>query len=353
MTRAKAYAAHQSNSPLAPWEFERRSLRENDVLIDILYCGVCHSDLHAIHDHSGMGTFPLVPGHEIVGKVREIGPAVTKVAVGDNVAVGCMVDSCMACDRCEDHLEHYCRKGATMTYRGRDRITREPTQGGYSDHIVVREDFVLSVPDGLDLERAGPLLCAGITTWSPLKLWKAGPGTKVAVAGLGGLGHMAVKLAVGLGADVTVITTSPSKVDDALALGASRVLLSSDPAAMKEARSSFNLIIDTVPVPHDLNPYLSLLDLDGTIVLVGVIQPLPEVDARVLIMGRRSVAGSMIGGIAETQELLEFCAEKNILPDCETIAVQDINHAFERMDRNDVKYRFVIDMATLQSEPAA
>ncbi|MCK9542862.1 MAG: NAD(P)-dependent alcohol dehydrogenase [Novosphingobium sp.] len=347
-TQARAYAAQDAATPLAPFGLERRALRDEDVAIEILYCGVCHSDLHTARNDWKNTLYPAVPGHEIVGRVSAVGPRVGKFAVGDRVAVGCMVDACLECDQCHKGKEQMCRRGATMTYNGRDRQTREPTFGGYSDHIVVREEFVLRVPDALDIERAAPLLCAGVTTWSPLREWRVGPGSRVGVIGLGGLGHMAVKLAAGLGADVTVITTSPGKTAAALQLGAARVLLSTDRAAMAAARDSLDLIVDTVPVAHDLQPYLPLLDVESTLVIVGAVEPMPGFHSGHILGGRRRIAGSPIGGIAETQELLDFCAAKNILPDCETIAMQDINHAYERMERSDVKYRFVIDMASLK-----
>lgn len=347
MTSAKGYAALDEKAPLAPFDFERRDLRDNDVRIQIAYCGVCHSDLHQARNDWKGSKYPIVPGHEIVGHVTAVGPAVTGYAVGDAVAVGCMVDSCQACDQCERGHEEYCRKGNTGTYNGKDRVTGDPTYGGYSDHIVVREEFVLKMPDGLDMAKAGPLLCAGITTWSPLKHWKIGPGSKVAVAGLGGLGHMGVKFAVALGAQVTVVTTSPSKTDDALALGAHKVLISTDKDAMKAATGSFDFVLDTIPVAHDVAPYLRLVGPDGAVVIVGAIDQLPQLYSGLLLGGRKTLAGSAIGGIADTQEMLDFCAEKNILPDCEMIRIQDINHAFERMERSDVKYRFVIDMASL------
>jgi len=347
------YAAQDATTPLAPFHFQRRELRPEDVAIDILYCGVCHSDLHQTRDDWGGSIFPMVPGHEILGKVSAVGSGVTKYKVGDTVAVGCMVDSCLECDQCDAGEEQYCRHGCTVTYNGRDRRTNEPTYGGYSKAVVVREEFVLRVPDGLDLERAAPLLCAGITTYSPLRKWNVGPGTRVGVIGLGGLGHMGVKLAVGLGADVTVVTTSKSKEKDALALGAHHVLLSTDPEAMKAAASGFDFILDTVPVEHDLSPYLELLDVDGSLVIVGAIAPMPGFHSYQLLGARRRISGSAIGGIAETQELLDFCAEKNILPDCETIPIDYINAAFDRMQKSDVKYRFVIDMASLVETEAA
>ena len=353
MSRAFGYAAQTIDGRLAPFHFERRALRPDDVEIDILYCGVCHSDLHQARNDWKNTIYPVVPGHEIVGQVRAVGSEVSRFAIGDKVAVGCLVDSCLQCEQCGAGNEQYCYEGATGTYNGRDRQTRDPTFGGYSDHVVVREAFVLKIPDGLDLSRAAPLLCAGITTWSPLRHWKVGPGSHVAVAGLGGLGHMGVKLAVGLGADVTVVTTSPGKADDALALGAHKVLLSPDPAAMKAANRSFDLVLDTIPVEHDVAPYMKLLRPDGAHVIVGAIGMTPPLHSGLLIGSRRVLTGSAIGGVAETQAMLDFCAERAILPDCEVIAIQDIVPAFERMERGLVKYRFVIDMASLKSEAAA
>ncbi|MGR4895326.1 NAD(P)-dependent alcohol dehydrogenase [Stenotrophomonas sp. LARHCG68] len=341
------YAAYDTTSPLAPYAFERRTLRGNDVAMEIIYCGVCHSDLHTARNDWGWSYYPIVPGHEIVGRVIEVGPDVSRYKVGDHVAVGCMVDSCMECDQCHRGEEQLCRQGMVGTYAGADRISGEPTQGGYAKHLVVREEFCLRMPNGLDLSRAAPLLCAGITTWSPLRHWNIGPGSRVGVIGLGGLGHMAVKLAVGLGADVTVLSRSPGKRADALALGADRLLVSEDAEAMAQAASAFDLIIDTVPVKHALDPYLPLLDVDGTLVIVGQIGPMDETSTVPLLLGRRRIAGSPIGGIRETQELLDFCAKKNILPDCEMIRMDEINHAFERMEKSDVRYRFVIDMASL------
>ena len=343
------YAAQTAESPLAPYAFERRALRPNDISIEILYCGVCHSDLHWAHNDWGWTVFPTVPGHEIVGRVLEVGPEVKRYKMGDHVAVGCMVDSCMECDPCKKGEEQLCREGNTGTYGGLDRVTKQPTLGGYSKHLIVREEFALRVPDGLDLSRTAPLLCAGITTYSPLRTWNVGPGSRVGVIGLGGLGHMAVKLAIGLGADVTVLSRTKDKEKDALALGADRLLVSSDKAAMASAASSLNLIIDTVPVKHDLNPYLPLLDIDGTLVLVGQIGPIAELTTVPLLLGRRRIAGSPIGGIRETQELLDFCAKKNILPDVEMIRMDQINEAFKRMEHADVRYRFVIDMASLKA----
>jgi uncharacterized zinc-type alcohol dehydrogenase-like protein len=349
MTHARAYAAQNPTSGLSPFQIERRALRPNDVKITIRYCGVCHTDLHFARNDWGRSFYPCVPGHEIVGEVAEVGTGVLGFKPRDKVAVGCMVDSCLSCEQCDDGNEQYCRHGMIPTYNGRERSTGEPTYGGYSDHIVVREEFVLRVPDNLDMARAAPLLCAGITTYSPLRHWRVGKGDKVAIVGLGGLGHMGVKLAVGLGAHVTVITTSPAKEKDALALGAHRVVVSSQPEAMAAARGTFDFVMDTIPVPHELGPYIELARTNGTIVIVGAIAVMPPFHSRLLVATRKTLAGSMIGGIVETQELLDFCAEKNILPECEIIPIQDINTAYARMERSDVKYRFVIDMASLAS----
>ena len=341
------YAAEQAGAALAPYTFDRRDLRANDVAMEILYCGVCHSDLHMARNDWNASTYPLVPGHEIVGRVTAVGDGVTKFKVGQNVAVGCMVDSCQQCDQCHAGEEQFCREMMTQTYGSRDRVDGTLTQGGYSKHVVVREQFVLAVPDGLDLARAAPLLCAGITTYSPLRTWGVKPGSRVAVIGLGGLGHMAVKLAAGMGAQVTVVGRHASKEQDAIEMGAHAFLTSTDATAMAKAHSSFDLIIDTVPVKHDVTPYVPLLDVDGSLVLVGQIGLLDEPQTFPLVFGRRRVAGSLIGGIAETQEMLDFCAEKNILPETEMIRMDQINEAFERMERSDVRYRFVIDMASL------
>ena len=343
------YAAQSADSPLAPFHFERRELRPNDVAIDIEYCGVCHSDLHTARSDWKGTVYPNVPGHEIVGRVSAVGPDVQSYKVGDKVAVGCMVDSCQHCDQCHGGEEQYCRHGMTGTYNSPDRITGDITYGGYSKHIVVREEFVLSVPDNLDMAKAAPLLCAGITTYSPLRTWNIGPGSHVGVVGMGGLGHMAIKLAVGLGAHVTVISRTADKEADAMELGADAFLISGDRPAMKAAASSLDLIIDTVPVKHDINPYLPLLDIDGTICLVGQVGPMGEFNSPPLIMGRRRIAASLIGGIAETQEMLDFCGRMNILPECEMIRMDEINEAYERMERSDVRYRFVIDMASLDA----
>ncbi|MND83669.1 NADP-dependent alcohol dehydrogenase C 2 [compost metagenome] len=341
------YAALSPDSPLAPFDFVRRELRSNDVAMEVLYCGVCHSDLHTARNDWGWTTYPIVPGHEIVGRVIGVGSEVTRYKLGDSVAVGCMVDSCQHCDQCHKGEEQLCREGNTGTYCGLDRITQEPTQGGYSKHFVVREEFVLRVPETLDLAKVAPLLCAGITTYSPLRTWNVIPGSRVGVIGLGGLGHMAVKLAAGMGAKVTVLSRSKDKAEDAFTLGADQLLVSTDKDAMDKAQSSFDLIIDTVPVKHDLNAYVPLLDIDGTLVIVGQVGPMAEQNTVSMLLGRRRIAGSPIGGIRETQEMLHFCAQKNILPDCEMIRMDQINEAYERMERSDVRYRFVIDMASM------
>jgi uncharacterized zinc-type alcohol dehydrogenase-like protein len=343
------YAAHSTTSALAPYHFERRDLRPDDVAIGILYCGVCHTDLHSIRNDWGGTKYPIVPGHEIVGRVLEVGPDVKLHKAGNNVAVGCMVDSCKECDQCDHGHEQYCRNGFTATYGYPDRISGEITQGGYSKYIVVREDFVLSVPVGLELAKAAPILCAGVTTYSPLRTWNIGKGSRVGVIGLGGLGHMAVKLAVALGAHVTVMSRTADKQKDADALGADAFLISSDSEAMEKAANSFELIVDTVPVEHDLNPYTPLLDVDGTLVMVGQVGPIMAPTTVPMIFGRRRIAGSLIGGIPETQELLNLCAKKNVLPECEMIRMDQINEAFDRMERSDVRYRFVIDMARFKS----
>lgn len=348
--RTIGFACNSAEEDLAPFHFDRRNPRPNDVVMEILYCGVCHSDLHWARNDWGQTCYPTIPGHEIVGRVIEAGPDVTRHKVGDIVAVGCMVDSCQTCDQCRRGEEQYCRDGMNGTYGGFDVVEKTPNMGGYSKHLVVRQEFALKMPEGLDISKAAPLLCAGITTWSPLRTWQAGPGKRVAVIGLGGLGQMAVKLAVALGAEVTVISRSDRKKQEALALGADRLLASSNEKAMQDAADSFDLIIDTVPVEHDITPYLPLLDVDGTIAMVGQIGPMPQSTSLPLIYGRRRIAGSLIGGIRETQELLDFCARKNILPDTKTIAIQDINKAFEQLQQGDSHYRFVIDMSTLKAD---
>jgi len=346
------YAAHSADTPLVPFHFDRREPRAKDVVIEILYCGVCHSDLHTARNDWGGTVYPAVVGHEIVGRVIGTGGDVQKYKVGDRVAVGCLVDSCQECDQCHKHQEQFCRDGRGDVYNAPDRIDGTNNYGGYARHIVVREEFVLRVPDALDLSRAAPILCAGITTYSPLRRWNVGPGSRVGVIGLGGLGHMAVKLAAAMGARVTVLGRTADKEADALALGAQGVLVSGDAAAMAAAGMSFDLIIDTVPVRHDLNPYLPLLDVGGMLVIVGQLGPVEAPNTVPLVLNRTGVVGSLIGGIAETQEVLDFCAEKGVMPDCEMIAMQDINAAYDRLERGDVRYRFVIDMATLGAEAA-
>ena len=347
MTATATWAATAPESGLAPLSIDRRALRAEDVAIDIAFCGVCHSDLHAARNDWGRTTYPFVPGHEIVGTVSAVGAGVTKFAIGDRVAIGTIVDSCRHCDACEDHEEQYCREGMTGTYNGKDRLDGTTTYGGYSKSIVVAEPYVLRVPDGLDMARTAPLLCAGITTFSPLKNWNVGPGSKVGVIGLGGLGHIGVKFAKAMGAEVTIITTSPEKGADAQKLGADNVLVSTDKAAMKAATRSFDFLLDTIPVAHEMLPYLQLLDRKGTLCIVGAIDMLPTFHTGILLMKQAAVSGSGVGGIAQTQEMLDLCAEKGILAECEVIAMDDINAAFERMEKGDVKYRFVIDMATL------
>jgi len=351
--RAFGYAAQNATTPLAPFSFERREPREQDVQIDILYCGVCHSDLHTVRGEWGGTLYPSLPGHEIVGRVTRVGSGVKKFKIGDLVGVGCMVDSCRTCISCREGLEQYCEAGFTGTYNGPEQGTGANTYGGYSDVIVVDESFVLRIPDGLDPAAAAPLLCAGITTYSPLRRWRVQPGQKVGIVGLGGLGHMAVKLARAMGAHVVLFTTSPNKREDALALGAHEVVVSKDKEAMAAQRNSFNFILDTVAAPHDLDAYLVLLARDGAMVLVGApAEPHPATTVFNLIMKRRQLAGSLIGGIAETQEMLDFCAEHGIISEIEMIPIQSINEAYERMLRSDVKYRFVIDMASLKQEAA-
>ncbi|MFY2763517.1 NAD(P)-dependent alcohol dehydrogenase [Arenimonas sp. MALMAid1274] len=343
------YAAAAADTPLAPFRFDRREPRADDVVIDILHCGVCHSDLHQARNDWRNSRYPMVPGHEIIGRVASVGAEVTRFKPGDAVGVGCMVDSCRHCGACRRGLEQYCETGSTLTYNAVDKRDGLPMYGGYSQRIVAPEAFVLRIPDGLDMAGAAPLLCAGITTWSPLRHWQVGPGSKVAVIGLGGLGHMALKFANALGADVTLFTRSAGKEEDARRLGAHAVVLSGERAQMKAVAGRFDLIIDTVPYAHDLNPYLSTLALDGTLVLVGYLGALdPAVFSVPLVTGRRSVAGSAIGGIAETQAMLDFCGEHGITSDIEAIAMADIEAAYARMLRSDVKYRFVIDLATLR-----
>ena len=355
MYQAQGYAAQSSSGHLEPFTFARRDLRENDLLIDILYCGVCHSDLHTARGewdgtvYANGTLYPAVPGHEIVGRVRSLGSAVNGFRIGDLVAVGTIVDSCRSCANCKRGLEQFCQQGATWTYNAPDRVTGENTYGGYSNLIVVRQEFVLRVshPES-QLAAVAPLLCAGITMWSPLRHWNAGPGKRVGIVGIGGLGHMGIKLAHALGAHVVAFTTSEGKRHDAFALGADEVVLSTNSGEMAKQAGSLDLIINSVAVPHDLDPYLRLLSLDGTMALVGVpAESHPSPTATNLIFGRRSLAGSLVGGIPETQDLLDFSAEHAILADIETITIDRIEDAFGRMARGDVKYRFVIDMQSL------
>jgi uncharacterized zinc-type alcohol dehydrogenase-like protein len=344
----KAYGTKSAEADLKQLSIDRRSVLPKDVEIDILFCGVCHSDLHFARNDWGMTQYPVVPGHEIVGKVTKVGEGVTQYKVGDLVAVGCLVDSCRSCANCKDDLEQYCPEWVG-TYGGYDKHLDTNTHGGYSESIVVDEAFVLRVPENLDKAGIAPVLCAGITTWSPLRHWKVGKGSKVAVVGLGGLGHMAIKLAHALGAHVSLFSRSTNKMEDAKALGADEVIISTDEAQMEKAMGRFDLIIDTVPYAHDLNPYVGTLNTNGTLVVVGYLGPLDPMLVTVpMIMGRKSVAGSLIGGIAETQELLDFCGKHNITSDVEVINIQDINIAYERMLKSDVKYRFVIDMKSLK-----
>jgi uncharacterized zinc-type alcohol dehydrogenase-like protein len=347
---ATGFAALSATASLERFAFERRAPRPDDVVIDILYCGVCHTDLHMARNHGGFTKYPIVPGHEIIGRVRQVGADVTRFKAGDMVGVGCMVDSCQHCQPCLKGWEQDCLEGATFSYGSTDRQDGSPTYGGYADAIVVRDKFVLSVPDGLDPAGAAPLLCAGITTWSPLRRWHVGKGSKVAVVGLGGLGHMALKLAKALGAEVTLFTRSAGKEDDAFRLGADHVVLSGDADQMKAVAGRFDLIIDTVPYDHDINPYMPTLAIEGVLVLVGYMGPLSHpVNAGAAVRGRRAISGSFIGGLHETQEMLDFCAEHRIVADIEIIPIQNINEAYERMLKSDVKYRFVIDMASLTS----
>jgi uncharacterized zinc-type alcohol dehydrogenase-like protein len=350
---AKSFAAQNPTSELGPLTIKRREPQPQDIQIKILYCGVCHSDLHQVRDewHEVMPTvYPCVVGHEIVGRVTKVGSAVTKFKEGDLAAVGCMVGSCGTCDSCREGLEQYCSNIAVFTYNSEDKVLGGVTYGGYSESIVVDEAFVLKVSDKLDPAGTAPLLCAGITTYSPLRHWKVGEGQKVGVVGLGGLGHMAVKFAKAFGAHVVLFTTSPDKTADAKRLGADEVVLSKDPEAMQKHLASFNFILDTVSAQHDLNPYIASLKRDGTLTLVGAPpEPLPIASFN-LIFGRHQLAGSGIGGIRETQEMLDFCAEHGITADVEVIPIQQINEAYQRLLRSDVKYRFVIDMASLEKE---
>jgi uncharacterized zinc-type alcohol dehydrogenase-like protein len=350
MTSATGIAAFSATGPLGPWSFDRRAPGARDVSIEILFCGICHSDLHTVRGEWGSIAYPQVPGHEIVGRVTAVGAEVNAFAVGDHVGVGCMVDSCLSCPSCAQGLEQYCDAGNTGTYGGTEKETGKPTQGGYSSSIVVDERFVLRVPTGMDLAATAPLLCAGITTYSPLRHWKAGPGKRVAVVGIGGLGHMAVKLARAMGAHVVVLTRTAGKADDAMRLGAHEVVVSTDKAAMKALGNSLDLIIDTVGTPHNIESEMRLLRLDGALVLLGGSpEPHPSPGAFTFITKRRTLSGSLIGGIAETQEMLDFCAQHGLAADIELISADQVNEAYERMLTSDVRYRFVIDLSTLAS----
>jgi len=345
---ALGFAAQTATAPLDRFEFERREPGPGDVVIEILYCGVCHSDLHTARSEWSGTVYPVVPGHEIVGRVRQAGAAVSRFQVGDLAGVGCMVDSCRQCESCREGLEQYCEPGAMFTYNSPDPVLGGMTFGGYSNVIVVAEEFVLQFPKGLDPAAGAPLLCAGITTWSPLREWEVGRGTHVGVVGLGGLGHMGVKLAHALGAEVVLFTTSPDKADDARRFGADAVVLSNDRGTMKQHARRFDLILDTVAASHNLDSYLDLLRRDGTLCLVGLPEKAhPAPSAGKLISRRRRLAGSLIGGIRETQDMLDFCAREKVVSDIELIPIQSINEAYDRMLRSDVRYRFVLDMASL------
>ena len=347
MLPTKGYAVQSANSPITPFSFDRRDPGAHDIHLEISHCGVCHTDIHMSRDEWGGSLYPMVPGHEIIGTVRQVGSAVTRFVPGERVGVGCFIDSCRTCASCNEGLEYYCENHFTGTYNSLARDGATPNYGGYSNQIVVEERFVLKVSDKLDPASAAPLLCAGITTYSPLRHWKVGPGQKVGVVGLGGLGHMALKFAHSFGAHVTCFTTSAGKVADAKRLGADEVILSSSPEEMEKALGTFNFILDTVSAPHDLGAYINLLKRDGVMCLVGVPPETAAVHAHSLVMGRKQLAGSLVGGLPETQEMLDYCAEHGITSDIEIIPMAGINQAYDRMLRSDVKYRFVIDMATL------
>ncbi|WP_077530694.1 NAD(P)-dependent alcohol dehydrogenase [Vreelandella utahensis] len=349
MANTKAYAATAPDSGLAPHGIDRRELRADDVAIEIDYCGVCHTDIHFAQNDWGITQYPLVPGHEIVGRVTAVGDQVKGYSVGDRVGVGCMVDSCRECEACKDGLEQYCLDGMTPTYNGEDRHDGSVTFGGYSEKVVVSERFVVSIPEKLEMAHAAPLLCAGITTYSPLRHYGVKAGHKVGVIGMGGLGHMGVKFARALGAEVTIFTRSDSKVAEAKKQGAHHVVISTDDQQMADAAESFDFMLDTVPVQHDLNPYLNCLKYDGTHILVGLLEPVdPALNAGNLVFKRRVLAGSLIGGMPETQEVLDFCAEHDVRCDIEMLDMQNINEAYEKVKKGEVKYRYVIDMATLK-----
>ena len=342
------YACNQAKGPLTSYTFERREPRDHDVVIDIQYCGICHSDIHQVSDEWGGSTFPMVPGHEIAGIVSQVGTNVSNYKVGERVGVGCFVDACRKCSPCHDGLEQYCIEGCTLTYNGVERDGKTPTQGGYSNKIVVNENYVLRIPNDLPLPRAAPLMCAGITLYSPLMHWNAGPGKRVAIIGLGGLGHMGVKIAHALGAEVTILSHSLNKQEDGMRMGADRFFATSDPKIFEKLKGNYDIIINTVSVELDMNNYLNLLRLDGTMVIVGLPEKELSFGAFSLTNARRRLAGSVIGGIQETQEMLEFCNRHNIYCDIELTPIQEVNEAYQRVVNSDVKYRFVIDMKSLK-----
>lgn len=348
MIQVKGYAVNQAKAPLIPYSFERREPRDCDIVVDIQYCGICHTDIHQVNDEWGGSVFPMVPGHEIVGIVSQVGKQVTRYKIGDKVGVGCFVDSCRNCEPCHKGLQQYCVEGMVTTYNGVERDGKTPTYGGYSDKIVVDENYVLKIPDNLPLDKTAPLLCAGITLYSPLKHWNAGPGKKVGIIGLGGLGHMGVKIAHALGAEVTVLSHSLKKSEDGKKMGADKFYATSDPETFEKLQGYFDLIVSTVSIDFDLNKFLGLLKLDGTMVQVGLPEKETQMGFASLISTRRSLAGSLIGGIPETQEMLNFCSKNNIVSDIEIIQIQKIDEAYKRILNSDVRYRFVIDMKSLQ-----
>jgi uncharacterized zinc-type alcohol dehydrogenase-like protein len=347
MIQVSGYAAQQAKAPLAPYAFERREPREHDIVIDIQYCGICHTDIHQVRNEWGASTFPMIPGHEIAGIVTGVGSKATRYQIGDRVAVGCFVDSCRKCGPCRQGLEQYCTEGPTLTYNSLERDGQTRTQGGYSDKIVVDEDYILRLADNVSLDRAAPLLCAGITMYSPLIHWNAGPGKKVGIIGLGGLGHMGVKIADALGSEVSVLSHSLKKQEDGLKMGADKFYATSDHETFKNLRGYFDLIINTLAIEIQWDDYLNLLDLNGTMVVVGIPEKQTPINPATLIMARRSLAGSVIGGIRETQEMLDFCSKHNISSDIEVTPIQKINEAYERVVKSDARYRFVIDMKSL------
>jgi uncharacterized zinc-type alcohol dehydrogenase-like protein len=347
MTKTKAFAAQDAQSTLGSWDFDRRTVGPKDIQIEILYCGVCHSDLHQVRNEWGNSIYPMVPGHEIIGRISKTGSDVKRFKTGDLAGVGCLVNSCRTCENCKEGLEQYCLNGSSATYNGLEQDKKTPTYGGYSKLIVTQEDFVFHVSDKLPLQNIAPLLCAGITTYSPLRHWKVGSGHRLAVLGLGGLGHMAVKFGVSFGAEVTMLSSSPSKKQDAHKLGAHRFVLTKDPGELKQVMGYFDFIIDTVSAPHDYNQYLGLLKTNGVLICVGAPPTPAQIHLFSLIGGRKSIAGSLIGGIPETQEMLDYCAEHLITSDVEVINIQDIHSAYDRMLKGDVKYRFVIDLSSL------